>query len=164
MRVNVLLIILSIFTMVLVSCGKDDVDTTKPVIKLNNLADETAFQPGDTIQFECVFSDNVELLSYKVDIHGVSDEHEHEYKSLEVVPKSLLLEEEGHEWSFEKSWEFEKGQQQVSVSHKEIVIPETIMEGQIEEPILPGHYHFGVFCADVAGNENFVFVEIKIGL
>jgi hypothetical protein len=157
-----LMFFITILPIVLMSCGKDNVDTTKPVIELIQPTAEASFHPGDTIQFECVFSDNVELQSYNIKIHSAADEHEH--LSVPEFKKSVLIEEQGHEWSYEKSRVFEKGLKEIRVQHIEIIIPEAIQVGLDEEPILPGHYHFGVFCIDGAGNESFVFVEIEIGL
>lgn len=124
----------------------NDVDDVKPTISIVSPTDEQGFVPGDTIWFEATFTDDVELKSYKIEIHDDFDGHDH---------KSSVL----GAWHYDGSWDFEKAQKTVNLKHGHIVIP-TEVDGQ---PIAEGDYHFGVYCADAAGNETQVFILVEIG-
>ena len=154
-----ILLILPVFILGFVACSDDDVDTTKPTIELIKPSDETAFHPGDKIEFVCDFADNDELASYKVDIHSNFDDHEH---TTSMQMKSETEDEHGHAWTYENKWTFEEGLSTIQVNHQEIEIPLTVPHDDAEEEIAEGHYHLGVYCLDVAGNENVVFIEIEI--
>lgn len=148
MKYNFLTYIVLLFVLVFSSCNKDDGDTQKPEILLAEPFDGQVLLAGDTLHFEVEFLDNIELKSYKIDIHPNEDSHDH---------KSTL--DEG-EWSFQKSWEFEPGLKNTSVHHDEIVIP-TLIDGVA---IHTGDYHFLVYCTDKAGNESWIDVDIEIEL
>ncbi len=153
-----LLFILPIIVFAFVACNDDDddVDTTKPTIDIKKPANETEFHLGDKIEFECNFTDNVELASYKVDIHNNFDDHTHEHSA---QLKSESEEEEGHPWEYIKEGSLEGASDEVTL---EITIPETVVHDGNEEEVAAGHYHLGVFCLDKAGNENVVWIEIDI--
>lgn len=142
----VLFSILSI-ALALSSCEKEEVDTVKPVIEVSGPAEDAVLYIGSGIHFEVEFSDDVELKSYKVDIHSNFDGHSH---------KSLLA--EGAEWHFQQSWDFDAGQKNAHVHHHEIVVPEQING----EPIATGNYHFMIYCTDAAGNETWTAVPVEI--
>ena len=133
---------------VFASCKKDDVDNTKPTITVVEPADDAVLHPGEEIHFDCEFADDVELKSYKIDIHINEDGHGH--------TKTIF--ESENAWTYNNTWNFEAGKKNADIHHHEIVIPE-IIDGQ---EIKHGHYHFGVYCTDVAGNESNVFIEIEI--
>jgi len=59
------------------ACEKVDVDNEKPVITVMKPSVDEAVTPGSAVHFEVLFSDNEALASYKVDIHGAFDDHEH---------------------------------------------------------------------------------------
>jgi hypothetical protein len=150
--INLQIAILSVF--VLASCQKDDVDNTAPTLSLIKPANEQAVTPGSAINFECDFSDNEALKSYKIDIHFAGD-HVHTKKAGRL--------EDGHPWTFEKSWDFDSGVSAKNIQHAEIVVPDSVMgEEGIVEPILKGVYDFGVFVTDVAGNESHVYIKVDI--
>lgn len=137
--------------LVITSCNNDDdngVDTTKPVIALNEPGDDEEFLPGGEIHFDADFSDNVALGSYKIEIHDASDGHNHRSP------------QDSHEvaWTYETTAQFTQNAKNENV-HIDIDIPLTING----EPIKEGHYHLGVFCTDKAGNQSQVFTEIVIG-
>lgn len=145
-----LIYLLSLTVVFFVSCNNDDdnnVDTTKPTIVLNEPVDHEEFLPGGEIHFDADFADNVELGSYKIEIHSSSDGHGHRG-----------VQNEGIAWSYEESHAFDAGLKNRNV-HSHIDIPVTING----EPIKEGHYHLGVYCTDKAGNQQQVFVEIVIG-
>lgn len=127
------------------ACEKGD--TEKPVITINAPETEEVLYIGQDVHFEVEFSDNVELNSYKVDIHSNFDGHSHKN-----------LSEDGVAWSFQQSWEFDEGQKNAHVHHHEIVIPDDI-DG---EEIATGDYHFMVYCTDAEGNESWVAVPVEI--
>ncbi|MCK9207313.1 MAG: DUF4625 domain-containing protein [Salinivirgaceae bacterium] len=135
------------------SCKKDDVDNTPPVVILGEPANEDSLTIGEEVHFECDFSDDAELKSYKVDIH-FNDGHTHN-KSAETFG------EEGHPWTLEQSWDFEAGLKNSHIHHHEIVVPDSVVgELGVLEPVLRGEYHFGVYCTDVAGNESHVYIDV----
>lgn len=129
-----------------VAACNNDVDDVKPTINIVTPTDEQGFEPGDTIWFEATFADDVELKSYKIEIHDDFDGHDH---------KSSVV----GAWHYDGSWDFEKAQKTANVKHGQIVIPIEV-DGQ---PIAEGDYHFGVYCADAAGNETQVFLLVEIG-
>lgn len=140
------------------SCSDEDVDNMKPTIKLVAPVDDQVLHPGSELHFECEFADDVELRSYKVEIHNNFDGHTHEHAT---VLKSAG-EEHGHPWAYSKSWDFEAGQKNAAIHHHEIVVPQTILVDGVEEEVAEGNYHLGVYCMDAAGNESKVFVDIVI--
>jgi hypothetical protein len=144
-----LIIAVVIFLRISTSCN-EGTDTQLPEINLISPVEESQFHPGDTIKFECKFSDNEELLSYKIEIHFNADGHTH---------KSVVAILDEGTWHFSKSWDFEEGTNVLTVKHSEIIIPRE--EGGHE--IAEGEYHLGVYCSDVSGNESHVFIPIDIG-
>ena len=145
-----------------VACSDDDdIDTTKPTIGLVSPTDGTAFHPGETIEFNCDFSDNDELASYKIEVHSNFDGHEHATVQLKSNMEDDHDHEEGHAWSYNEEWSFEEGQSTASVM-KQITIPEHIDHDGVEEEVAAGPYHLGVYCLDVAGNQIEFFIEIEI--
>lgn len=130
------------------SCSNDDdsgVDTQKPIISLNQPTEHQIFLPGGSILINADFSDNVELRSYKIEIHSGDDGHTHK-----------TAEEAG--WFYTESVEIEPGLTHKNID-KSIVIP-TEINGL---PILEGHYHLGIYLIDRAANEQHLFTEIVIG-
>ena len=131
----------------LAACEENETDSTAPTIHIESPADHDAFTPGETLTFAAVFSDNVELRSYKIDVHHNSDGHSH----------GRLAHEDGHPWDFTQTGSFEPGTKETQVTHA-IAIP-AIIDG---EEVASGEYHLAVFCTDAAGNENQAFVEIEL--
>jgi hypothetical protein len=146
MNSKTLYFLLMVFGVLMVSCSKDDKDTTKPQILILEPVEEQVFHPGEAIHFGAEFLDNEELSSYKIDIHPNEDGHDHKSTKGEG------------EWSFQKSWQFEAGKRNANIHHEEILIP-TEVDGV---PIHTGDYHFLVYCTDKAGNESWVAVAIEI--
>lgn len=154
-------LLLPVFVLGFVACSDDDdIDTTKPTINLVSPADEAVFHPGETISFECNFSDNDELASYKIEIHSNFDDHEHAAEQL----KSGLEDDEdheGHAWTFDEEYSFGEGNSSELVT-QQIVIPDHIDHDGVEEEVAEGHYHLGIYCLDAAGNQQELFIEIEI--
>lgn len=134
------------------SCSKDDdnKDTEKPVITITEPVVDEGFAPGSEIHLEGVLTDNVELASYKVEVHSAEDGHTH--------GKSANAEAANY-FHYEQTFPIEAGQR-IKEFHQHIPIPALASNG---EPFTDGHYHLGVFCLDKAGNQQQVFIEIFIG-
>lgn len=123
----------------LASCSSDDgnTDTTAPKITIVEPHEDEIFDAGTIMHVEIIFSDNVELASYKIDIHHAGDGH-------------------GHGRGGETEWDYETEGSLFGKNytlHLEIAIPEDAEEGE---------YHFGVFALDTSGNETVVWSEIII--
>lgn len=134
-----LLLMIAIIPLIgLIGCSEDDVDTEKPVIEIIEPHDHEEFHPGDEIHVEIVFSDNVGLKEFKIDIHYGGD---HSHKSLKHGEV---------EWSYIHIEAIEGRNKHV---HMHIEIPDNAKHGE---------YHFLVYCTDQAGNEAMVVLEIEI--
>ncbi|MBS7333707.1 MAG: DUF4625 domain-containing protein [Weeksellaceae bacterium] len=127
--------------LLLSSCSSDDdkLDTEKPKIVLGKPTDHQSYELGSTIEVQAILSDNVELGSYKIDIHSDGDGHEHR--------------------STTTNWDF--SDTGVIEGNKEYVLNKTIQipAGNITE----GHYHLGIMVIDKAGNETESYIEIVVG-
>lgn len=122
------------------SCSESDetLDTVKPVIELKTPKDHQEYEFGGKIELIANLSDNVELGSYKIDIHSDSDGHQHKIATT--------------------AWDFkDKG----TLTGKKFDLIKTIPipTGDFTE----GHYHLGILVTDKAGNETQSFIEIVIG-
>jgi len=151
------LVVILIMGFIMVSCNDDEVDNAKPTINLIAPSNNAVLHVGGEVHFDCGFADDVELRSYKIEIHNNFDGHTHESVALKSVK-----EEHGHPWTYTNTWNFESGKKNEDVHHHTIQIPETILVDGVDELTAEGEYHFGVFCVDAAGNENKVFVKVII--
>ncbi|WP_051205286.1 DUF4625 domain-containing protein [Salinimicrobium xinjiangense] len=137
-------------TLVFTSCSDDDtvVDTQKPTITIVEPHTEEEFVPGSVLLFEAVFTDNVELASYKIEIHEDFDEHTHAFNksSQDLNP-----------FAYEQTFTIPAGRTSFEAT-QEIAIPAEL-NGQ---PISEGAYHLGVFVTDKSGNQQEAFLEIHI--
>lgn len=136
----------------LASCSNDDdavVDTQAPVIAVAEPHDEDVIAPGGEIHFEAMFTDNVELASYKIEIHNVFDDHTHS-----AVKQT---DAQDNPWSYSEVFTIPAGQTSFEATNH-IEIP-TEINGQ---PVSEGAYHFGVYVTDAAGNEEQAFLELHI--
>ncbi|PKP11005.1 MAG: hypothetical protein CVU09_04285 [Bacteroidetes bacterium HGW-Bacteroidetes-4] len=147
------ILLITAIVVALISCKKEDVDNTAPEINLAQPVFDQTIAIGSAIPFEATFTDDVALKAYKIDIHSAQEHVHTKYAKLNL--------NEGHPWTYEKSWEFETGLTQSEVKHHLIAVPDSIMgkEGFLE-PVMPGEYHMGIFCTDISGNENHVFIDI----
>ncbi len=144
----IIVAMLLISSFAIISCEKEDADTQKPVITLSAPAEDEVLYIGADVHFEIDFQDDVELKSYKVDIHSNFDGHTHKSTA---TGDSVAF-------SYQKSWNFDAGQKNAHVHHHEIVIPEEIDGHEISQ----GDYHFMIYCTDAAGNESWLAVPIEI--
>lgn len=121
------------------STSDDELDTEKPKIILGTPGDHEEFHFGDTIELQALLTDNVELGSYKIDIHTDADGHQHRTISTN--------------WDYSDTGVLE--------GKKEYILNKTIQipEGDYKE----GHYHLGLMVIDKAGNQTETYIEIVIG-
>lgn len=130
-------------TAILFSCSDDDnnsADTVKPTITINEPTDEQVFHAGDEIHVDIDFSDNVELASYKIDIHFAGDGHSHRLMDIS----------DNQEWEYETTGTLSGKNDNIRLH---IDIPHDVEEG---------HYHFGVFAVDKAGNQSVQWIKLEI--
>lgn len=135
----------------LTSCSSDDdatLDTEKPTISIIEPHNDDEIAPGGEIHFEALFTDNVALASYKIEIHDDFDDHTHAQ-----VKSSHDL----NPWSYEEVFQIPAGQTSFEADNH-IEVP-TTFNGQ---PISEGIYHLGVYVTDTSGNEEQAFVTIHI--
>lgn len=130
------------FIATLFSCSSDDnspTDTEKPTIVINTPTDEQEFHLSGEIHTNISFSDNVELASYKIDIHFAGDGHAHRQVQDEFI-----------EWNYETTGVVSGKNDEIDLL---ITIPENVKQG---------HYHFGVYALDQAGNQEVQWIELEI--
>lgn len=130
-------------SIVLSSCNDDDVDTTAPVIELDEPEDGDELLIGAGVHFECDFKDDVMLGSYMIEIHSNFDGHSHKVQSRAGGEEPFF---------FKKSYDL-SGLCNSHVHHHDVVIPENAQEG---------NYHLVVYCTDAAGNQSLVAREIVL--
>jgi hypothetical protein len=140
--------------LVVSSCKKEEIDETKPII---DYSATTAFpvncsvvQKGESFTFEVLFSDNVELGSYSIDIHHNFDHHSHstEVETCELDPIKTPV----NPFLFIQSYTIPSGQ-------KEYTASETI---DIPDDVDVGDYHFMYKVTDASGWQSIVGFSIKI--
>lgn len=135
----------------LTSCSNDDdavIDTQKPTISIDEPHNEDEVAPGGELHIEAVFTDNVELASYKIEIHEDFDDHTH------AVNKSS---HDVNPWSYDEVVPIPAGQTSFEAIHH-LDVPTQINGETISE----GTYHLGIYLTDTAGNEEQAFVEFHL--
>jgi len=132
-----------ILSIVLFSCSSDSTrpDNEKPSITIIKPSNEQRVMTGEELAIEIDFSDNVELASYKIEIHSSGDGHSH---------NRLNIQDEDIPWNYHTEG---------NLSGKNDIIHSTI-----QVPIAAEHgvYHFGVYALDKAGNQNMQWVELEV--
>jgi hypothetical protein len=121
-------------------CNDDGetIDTSAPVIELEDPAYGEFFVAGNSVHFEASFTDDIELGSYKIDIHNNFDGHAHGRVAKANDDPALI------KWSFSQSFDFAPGLKISNVLlHDELEIPQNTMAGP---------YHFIVSAVDKSGN------------
>lgn len=131
-------IALFIVSIIAISCSSsDDLDTTKPVVTIEEPIGHQEIEPGTSINFKALVSDDSQLASYKIEIHGSEDGHQHRSEHVDFT------------------YEFVG-----SLSGTSEVIQKSI---EVPSNVEHGHYHVGLFVIDASGNQNQQFVEVYIG-
>jgi hypothetical protein len=156
----------------LVSCESVELDNEKPVIAIISPTEDDFVRPGSEIHLDIKLSDNEALASYKVNIHGAFDGHDHGKGGV----KSAKITADGESLEFSKTWlenDFIAlgevpiaGKREATIRHHHIEIPETVksmVNGvQKDMPLREGHYHFIIYCTDKSGQESFASTEVFI--
>ena len=160
----------------LVSCDNENLDNERPVVKIVSPMEDELVKPGNDIHFEVELSDNVALASYKVNIHGAFDGHEHGDGHSDTRSGFATTRAASDSVEFTRTWlesdfialgeEPIAGKRNASVHHQHMEIPATVIRTidgeQKEMPLREGHYHFIVYCTDESGQESFASTEIYI--
>jgi hypothetical protein len=156
--VSLLTVSMFIFLWSLTGCNDDSesIDTSAPTIELEDPAYGEFFAAGNSVHFEASFTDDVELGSYKIDIHNNFDGHAHGRIAKTNDDPSLI------KWSFSQSFDFTPGLKNSDIhlhDDEQLEIPQNTMAGP---------YHFIVSAVDKSGNatsnqdDSTVEVEIYI--
>ncbi len=131
------------------ACKKgDEIDTEKPVI---NISIQGAFPVncdtlyfGESFNFKVLFSDNVELGSYSIDIHHNFDHHSH---STEVAECNLgPIKNPVNPVTFIQDYEIPAGLKEYE-PNVSITLPSENANGFFDE----GDYHFYISLTDREG-------------
>ncbi len=154
---SLLLALVSVMTIGFTSCGSDDDlrDMTKPVISEQgitaNPVDCQQYHPGDVIPFHYVFTDDVELGSYNIEIHNNFEHHTHSGSAAEceLEPKK---EAGAKAWVFNQDYTIPAGQRTYDAR----------VDIQIPADAETGDYHFMVRLTDRAGWQQLKAVAIKV--
>ncbi len=133
-----LLSALLLSSFVFIACEKEDL--TKPTIKINEPTEDKVITAGGKLHVDANLSDDVELKSYKINIHSAFDGHVHASK----LQKSVTHEDEGEAFSFLETYSDAAGKKDHHL-HLDIEIPEDAAEGE---------YHLIISLIDKAGNES----------
>lgn len=129
-------------------------DTTYPVINTTDIVavptDCQVFKRGDVIPLNLLFTDNMELGAYNVEIHNNFDHHTHSTSSAECPMEAKKA--PVNPWVYNEDFAIPAGQRTYT-ARLNIVIPANID---------PGNYHFMVRLTDHAGWQQLHAVAIKI--
>ena len=135
------------------SCSSDSdepVDVTIPEIDMHEPHAHDEFAAGQNITFEAVFTDDVELGSYSIDVHDNLDGHGHGRIAQPKNDPSL------ERWIFKQNYPIPEG----------YIRYEAAEDIPISENAVAGPYHFIVQAVDAAGNatnyQDGSTVEIEI--
>lgn len=146
--------------LVTISCEKDNnIDTEKPQID-NSFSgafpincDTMYF--GESFDFKVLFTDNVELGSYSIDIHNNFDHHSH---STEVSACSFDPDKEPvNPFTFIQDYDIPTSQTEYQ-TNLSISIPSTNVNGVYDE----GDYHFFISLTDHEGWSAQMGLSIKM--
>lgn len=156
----------SLFFVVLVSvllmfnaCGKHDIDDIKPEIKLSGEAtfplncDTIYF--GEEFTFTALFTDNVELGSYSIEVHQNFDHHAHstQVNDCDLSPVKVPV----NPFHFIQDFAITDNSQSYNAVQV-INIPYSNQTGQFDE----GDYHFFISLTDKEGWSAQMGLSIKM--
>ena len=142
----------------LCACSSSDDEETKdmtyPVINTTDIVavptDCQVFKRGDVIPFNFLFTDNMELGAYNIEIHNKFDHHTHGTSSVECPMEAKK--DPVKPWVYNQDFTIPAGQHTYTARH-DIAIPADID---------PGDYHFMVRLTDHAGWQQLHALAIKI--
>jgi len=145
--------------LVFITCSKDEIDDQKPEIDLSISGafpvncDTLYF--GETFTFKALFTDNVELGSFSIDIHNNFDHHSH---TTEVTECHLDdVKDAVNPFVSIEDYDIPEGQDAYETS-LEITIPDSNNDGEFDE----GDYHFFVSLTDKEGWSAQKGLSVKI--
>lgn len=144
---------------VLCACSSSDDnesrDMSQPVISeqgiIANPVECQQYHPGDVIPFQYVFTDDVELGNYNIEVHNNFDHHTHSGSAVdcEFEPKR----EAGPKaWVFNQNYTIPAGLQTYKAR----------VDIQIPADAETGDYHFMIRLTDRAGWQQLKAVAIKV--
>jgi uncharacterized protein DUF4625 len=141
------------------SCDKEEIDDKKPEIDLNIQGafpvncDTLYF--GETFTFKSLFTDNVELGSYSIDIHHNFDHHSHSTEVTECVlgPKKDPI----NPLTFIQDYQIPQG-----LKNYETNLEINILSGNNISEFDEGDYHFFISLTDKEGWSAQKGLSIKI--
>lgn len=156
---SLMLALVSVMTMGFTSCSSDDDteqrDMTPPVISDQDITANPVecqqYHPGDVIPFHYVFTDDVELGNYNIEIHNNFEHHTHS-GSAEECELEAKKEAGDKAWVFNQDYTIPAGQRTYTARF-DIPIPADAETGD---------YHFMVRLTDRAGWQQLMAVAIKI--
>ncbi len=137
------------------SDDNDSRDMTKPVISEQGITANPVecqqYHPGDVIPFHYVFTDDIELGNYNIEIHNNFDHHTHSGSAVEceLEPKK---EAGAKAWVFNQDYTIPAGQRSYTAR----------VDIQIPADAETGDYHFMVRLTDRAGWQELKGIAIKI--
>ncbi|HBG42039.1 MAG TPA: hypothetical protein DDZ96_03485 [Porphyromonadaceae bacterium] len=142
-----------------VSCEKEEIDKEKPQIDIDF---EGAFPQncatvyfGVPFQVKTLFRDNVELGSYRIDIHHNFDHHSHSTEVSECTPDPVK--EAVNPYVFIQDYPLPGGQEEF-LTDLSITLPASNDKGPFED----GDYHFMITLTDKQGWSTQKGLSIKI--
>ena len=166
------ILLLCVSTCAIVACGDDDdKDMTPPAISSEgieaNPVNCQVYHRGDVIPFLYVFTDDVELGSFNIEIHDNSDHHSHSTEA-DDHDGSECDDEADHNHEDHHDHEAEGGEEHHWVYNQSFDIPEGLrsyrarFDISIPTDIEGGDYHFMIRLTDRAGWQQLKAVAIKI--
>ena len=130
-------------------------DMTLPVISeegiVANPIECQEYHPGDVLPVQYVFTDNVELGNYNIEVHNNFDHHTHSGSAVECELEPSK-EAGAHAWVFNQDYTIPPGQRSYT-ARVDIPIPADAETGD---------YHFMIRLTDRAGWQQLKAVAIKI--
>lgn len=147
-RLFFLTIILFISVTLFSACDDDEKgDVTPPVISLAEPEEGAELLIGGEhgVHLEMDLTDDVELLSYRINVHPNFDHHGHS--------TAKAATDETVDFSFDKVYDDAAGRKNHHVHNHDIVIPANAT---------PGDYHLIIYCTDAAKNETYIARNIVL--
>ncbi|MCG8308516.1 MAG: DUF4625 domain-containing protein [Cytophagales bacterium] len=159
MKKNKIVFLLFLSGTLLFSCEKEDIDQVKPDIDMSAMdafpvACDTLYF-GENFTLKAVFTDNVELGSFNLDIHHNFDHHTH---STEVIECNLADKKEPlNPYILIQDFEIPEGSSSYE-ANLEISLPSVNGDGKYDE----GDYHFHINLVDKNGWSTPYGVGVKM--
>lgn len=132
----------------LTSCSDDDssdgLDNQAPVVTIHEPTTDEAVAVGGEVHLDVELIDDIELASYKIEVHNDFDGHDHDrpFGVEQTIP-----------WSLNQTQELDPGQTNYTI-HQHLEVPGNAAEGA---------YHLGIIALDQAGNQTEAYVTIIVG-